>query len=98
MPSCDVMVLEPGRDRARERKRDAGADPAGVMPNILEVNGAPLRPFPLVGVMGAITESEGRARPRMPLNSCSRGSDWTLVAAAVRIYALTKVAREELEA
>lgn len=95
MPSCDEMALDPGRDRAREKKRDGGADAAGVMPNILEVNGAPLRLFPVVGVMeGAITESDGSARPRIPLNSCSRGSDWTFVAAAARIYASTKGGRE----
>jgi hypothetical protein len=87
------MALDPGRDRVRERKRDEGADPTGVMPNRLEVNGAPSRPFPVTGVMEcAIREFEGRARPRMPLKPCSRGSDWTFVAAAVKvIYASTKV-------
>ena len=100
MPSCDGMVLDPGRDRLNEKKRDGGADPTGVMPNRLEVNGAPPRPFPVTGATeGVMRESEGRARPRMPLNSCSRGSDWTLVAAAVRtIHASTKVGGGGLEA
>ncbi len=85
MPSCDGTALDPGRDRESEKKRDGGADPAGVMPNMLEANEAPSRPFPDTGVMDcAISEFEGRARPRMPLNSCSRGSDSTLVAAAAR--------------
>ena len=84
MPSCAGMALDPGRDRVKERKRAEGADPTVVMPNRLEVNGAPSRPFPVTGVMEcAIREFEGRARPRMPLNSCSRGSDWMFVAAAV---------------
>lgn len=93
MPSCAGIALDPGRDRVNERKRAEGADPTGVMPNRLEVNGAPSRPFPVTGVMEcAIREFEGRARPRMPLNSCSRGSDWTFVAAAVRaIQELTTV-------
>jgi len=77
------MALDPGRDRVSEKKRDEGADSTGVMPNKLEVNEAPSRPFPDTGVMDcAIREFEGRARPRMPLNSCSRSSDSTLVAAA----------------
>jgi hypothetical protein len=29
-------------------------------------------------------EFKGRARPRMPLKSCSRGSESTLIAVAVR--------------
>jgi hypothetical protein len=81
MPSCDGMALVPGRDRVSEKKRDEGA---AVMPNRLEVNEAPSRLFPGTGVMDcAIREFEGRARPRMPLNSRSRGSESTLVAAAV---------------
>lgn len=82
MPSCDGMALVPGRDRVSEKKRDEGA--TAVMPNKLEVNEAPSRLFPGTGVMDcAIREFEGRARPRMPLNSCSRGSESTLVAAAI---------------
>ena len=81
MPSSDGMALDPGRDRVSEKKRDEGA---AVMPNKLEANEAPSRLFPDTGVMDcAIREFKGRARPRMPLNSCSRGSDSTPVAAAV---------------
>lgn len=83
MPSCDGMVLDPGRDRENEKKRDEGADLTTVVSNKLEVNEAPSRPPPdTLGMVCAIREFEGRARPRMPLNSCSRGSDSTLVAAA----------------
>jgi hypothetical protein len=83
MPSWDEMALDPGRDRVSEKNRDEGAEPTVVMPNRLEANEAPSRLFPDTGVMDcAMREFEGRARPRMPLNSCSRGSDSTLVAAA----------------
>lgn len=83
MPSCDGMALDPGRDRESEKKRDEGADSTVVVSNKLEVNEAPSLPFPDAGVTDcAIREFEGSARPRMPLNSCSRGSDSTLVAAA----------------
>lgn len=82
MPSCDGMALDPGRDRVSEKKRYEGA---AVMLNKLEANEAPSRLFPDTGVIDcAIREFEGRARPRIPLNSCSRGSDSTLVAAAAR--------------
>jgi len=81
MPSCDGIALDPGRDRVSEKKRDEGAT---VLPNKLETNEAPSRLLPDTGVMDcAIRELEGRARPKMPLNSCSRGSESTLVAAAV---------------
>jgi hypothetical protein len=84
MPSSDGTALDPGREREREKKRDEGAELAGVIPRRLDENGAPSRPFPITGVMEcAIRESRGRARPRTPLNSCSRGSESTLVAAAV---------------
>jgi hypothetical protein len=83
MPSCDGMALDPGRDRVREKKRDEGGELTAVVSNILEANEEPSRPSPDTGVMDcAIREFEGSARPRMPLNSCSRGSDATLVAAA----------------
>ena len=86
MPSCDGMVLDPGRDRVSEKKRDEGADPEPVIPNKLVENEAPSRPPDTEVMFCAITEFEGRARPRMPLNSCSRGSDSTLVAAATGWY------------
>jgi hypothetical protein len=83
MPSCDGMAPDPGRDRVSEKKRDEGADSTTVVSNKLEANEEPSRPSPDTGVMDcAISEFEGRARPRMPLNSCSRGSVSTLVAAA----------------
>lgn len=83
MPSCDGTALDPGRDSVSEKKRDEGADPTAVVSNKLEAKEEPSRPSPDPGVMDcAIRESEGSARPRMPLNSCSRGSDSTLVAAA----------------
>jgi hypothetical protein len=85
MPNSDGTALDPGRAREIEKKRDEGAEEAGVMPKRLEENGAPSRPFPVTGVMAcAMREFRGRARPRMPLNSCSRGSESTLIAAAVR--------------
>ena len=85
MPSSDGTVLDPGRERAKEKKRAEGAELVGAMPKILEANGAPSRLSPAMGIMAcAIREFEGRARPRTPLNSCSRGSDSTFVAAAVR--------------
>jgi len=77
------MVLDPGRERESEKKRDDGAEPAGVMLKRLEENGAPSRLFLVTGVIVcAMRELTGRARPRMPLNPCSRGSESTLVAAA----------------
>jgi hypothetical protein len=83
MPNWDGMALDPGRDRVSEKKREEGADLTAVVSNKLEANEAPSRPSPDTGVMDcAIREFEGRARPRMPLNSCSRGSESTLVAAA----------------
>ena len=83
MPRSDGMALDPGRARESERKRDEGAEIAGEMPKRLDANGAPSRPFPVTGVICcAMTELRGRARPRMPLNSCSRGSESTLVAEA----------------
>jgi len=83
MPSCDGTALDPGRERESEKKRDDGAEMAGVMPKRLEENGAPSRLFPVTGVITcAMRELTGRARPRMPLNPCSRGSESTLVAAA----------------
>jgi hypothetical protein len=93
MPSCDGTAVDPGRERESEKKRDEGAEPAGVMPKRLEENGAPSRPFPVVGIISsAIRELAGRARPKMPLNPCSRGSESTLVAAAARKkYASRKV-------
>jgi len=85
MPSSDGTAVDPGREREREKKRDEGADEAGAMPKRLEENGAPSRPSPVTGVMVcAMREFRGRARPRMPLKSCSRGSESTLVAATVR--------------
>jgi hypothetical protein len=83
MPSIDGTAFDPGRSRESEKKRDEGANPAGVIPKRLEDNGAPSRTFPSVGAIDcAMTEFKGRARPRMPLNSCSSGSETTLVAAA----------------
>lgn len=88
MPSCDGMALDPGRDRVSEKKRDEGADWTAEESNKLEANEEPSRSSLDTGVTDcAIRELEGRARPRMPLNSCSRGSDSTLVAAAA--YAST---------
>jgi hypothetical protein len=85
------MAEDPGRERESEKKRDEGADEAGDMPKRLEENGAPSRASPTTGVMAwAMREFKGRARPRMPLNSYSRGSESTLVAAAVREDASTK--------
>jgi hypothetical protein len=84
MPSSDGTALDPGREREREKKRDEGAKLAGVMPRSFEENGAPSRLLPFTGVMEcAMRESRGSARPRTPLNSYSRGSESTLVAAAV---------------
>jgi hypothetical protein len=83
MPNCDGMVLDPGRDRLSEKKRDEGADETTVVSNKLAANVEPSRPLPDTGAMDcAIREFEGRARPMIPLNSCSRGSESTLVAAA----------------
>jgi hypothetical protein len=85
MPSIDGTAVDPGRESESEKKRDEGANPAGVIPKRLEENGAPSRPLPSVGAIAfAMMEFKGRARPRIPLNSCSRGSETTVVAAAVR--------------
>jgi hypothetical protein len=81
MPSIDGTSLDPGREREREKKRDEGAI---VMSKILEETGAPSRPsLSTVVIVFAMTEFTGRARPRMPSNSCSSASVTTFVAAAV---------------
>jgi hypothetical protein len=85
MPSSDGTALDPGRERESERNRDAGAESTGVMLKRLEVNGAPSGPFPSMGgICWAMIELRGSARPRMPSNSYSSGSESTLVAAARR--------------
>ena len=83
MPSSDGTALDPGRERESERNRDAGAVSTGVIPKRLEGNAAPSGPFPSTGgICSAMIELRGSARPRMPSNSYSSGSESTLVAAA----------------
>lgn len=81
MPRYDGIRSEPGRDRQRERKCDAGA--FGVIPKILEENGAPSGVLDVPGGNdSAIMELRGRARPRMPENKGANASFSTLSAAA----------------
>lgn len=83
MPRSDGTALDPGRERESERNRDAGAAPTGVTPKRLELKGAPSWPFPSVGAICCeMIELRGSARPRIPSNSYSSGSESTLVAAA----------------
>jgi hypothetical protein len=85
MPRVAGMVLEPGRERERERKGAAGAEEAGVMEKRLEAKAAPSGALVVTGGMRpAMMELRGRARPRTPLNVGERGSLVMLFAAAVR--------------
>jgi len=74
---------EPGRDRARERKRDAGAGLAPVTENRLEAHAAPSASLPTTGGMSvAMMEFSGSARPRIPLKLGPKSSLSTTFAAA----------------
>ncbi len=77
------IVLEPGRSRLKDRKRDSGVEELGVMVNRLEANMAPSGALFVVGcICSSMTELSGKAKPRTPLKSPERGSSLTVEAAA----------------
>jgi hypothetical protein len=83
MPRREGTAFEPGRARDRERKRAAGASATGVMENRFDAHAAPSGSLFVTGGMSwAMMLLRGRARPRMPLKSGARGSDWTSLTAA----------------
>jgi hypothetical protein len=82
MPKYESTVFEPGRCSESERKRAAGADVEGVIPNKLDGRVAPSGLFDVtVGIACAMTELRGSASPRMPEKRELRGSLSTEVAA-----------------
>lgn len=66
-------------------KREEGAEVDGAEPKRFDAKTAPSGASDVVaGSCWAMTELRGRARPRMPSNSYSRGSESTIVAAAAQ--------------
>lgn len=83
MPRSEGEEEDPERARNREMKREERAGVVGERPKRLEARTAPSGASEvLAGSFRVMTELEGRARPRMPSNSYSRGSSSTVVAAA----------------
>ena len=83
MPRTAGIVFEPGRERARERKRDEGAVDIGVREKRLDAQAAPSGLlFVTGGISEAIMEFRGRANPRIPLKLGARSSFSTIFAAA----------------
>lgn len=83
IPRTAGIVSEPGRERARERKRDDGAVDTGVREKRLDAQAAPSGLlFVTGGISDAIMEFRGRAKPRTPLKLGARSSFSTSFAAA----------------
>lgn len=83
MPKMAGIVFEPGRERARERKRDDGAVDIGVREKRLDAQAAPSGSlFVTGGISDAIMEFRGGANPRTPLKLGARSSFSTSSAAA----------------
>ena len=82
MPSTDGTRSDPGRSRAREKKRAPGAVLSGDMLKRLDDKEAPSgTSLVAVGSWRAMREFPGRARPITPLKLEERGSLLTLAAA-----------------
>ena len=83
MPRTAGIVFEPGRERARERKRDDGAVDIGVREKRLDAQTAPSGLlFVTGGISVAMMEFRGRANPSIPLKLGARSSFSTTSAAA----------------
>ena len=81
IPSTDGTRSEPGRSRARPKKRDPGAVETGVMLKRLEEREAPSgASLSVGGICWAMRELAGSARPMTPLKLDDSGSLFTLTA------------------
>ena len=84
IPRTEGMRSEPGRPKAKERKRAPGACETGVIPNRFDAQAAPSGLLPTTGgIELAMRELSGKARPRIPLKFGLRGSSSTLLTAPV---------------
>jgi len=83
IPRREGIRFDPGRERDKERNREAGALEVGVIEKRFDAHAAPSGVLLVTGGMvSAMIELSGRARPRIPLKLEERGSSITLVAAA----------------
>jgi len=83
MPRKEGIRFDPGRERDNERKREEGAFEVGVIEKRLDAHAAPSGVLLVTGgIISAMMELSGRARPKMPLKLGERFSPATLVAAA----------------
>ena len=98
MPKTAGIVSEPGRERARERKREDGAVDTGVREKRLDAQAAPSGSLLVTGGMSdAIMEFRGRARPKIPLKLGARSSFSTSSAAAKHKLKITKRKRKRVK-
>lgn len=84
IPRTAGIVSEPGRERARERKRDDGAVDIGVREKRLDAQAAPSGLlFVTGGISNAIREFRGGAKPRTPLK-LGASSSFSISSAAAK--------------